>query len=197
MRTGCVIMAAGSGVRFGGNKLALEYMGKPLYIRCFDAADGGGFGAVAVVSQYAEILDEAMRRGYIPVLNDRPELGVSRTIALGIDALLKSGAAPEGVMFMVADQPLLCAKTVGRLMSAWREFPIGVAALSHDGRRGNPCVFPAALLGELNSLEGDIGGGAVIARHTELLRLVDADACELLDIDTALDAKAFSIAPKE
>ena len=45
-------------------------------------------------------------------------------------------------------------------------------------------VFPADLFGELAALTGDTGGGAVIRRHPERLRLVKAfSPNELLDVD--------------
>lgn len=42
--------------------------------------------AIAVVSGRAEILASAKLRGFIPVLNDRPEDGPPRTIRLGMEA---------------------------------------------------------------------------------------------------------------
>ena len=43
---------------------------------------------------------------------------------------------------------------------------------------------PADLFGELAALTGDTGGGAVIRRHPERLRLVEAfSPNELLDVD--------------
>ena len=59
-------------------------------------------------------------------------------------------------------------------------------------------VFPADLFGELAALTGDTGGGAVIRRHPERLRLVEAfSPNELLDVDNpeALPEKQTDIPP--
>ena len=68
----------------------------------------------------------------------------------------------DALCFMVADQPM----------------------------RGNPCLFPARFFPELLSLEGDVGGSAVIKRHLDDLLLFEAPETELCDVDTkeALEA---------
>ena len=66
----------------------------------------------------------------------------------------------------------------------FRARPDCIAALSHGGVRGNPCVFPARFFPELLALEGDRGGSAVIKSHPDALRLFEAPARELLDVDT-------------
>ena len=84
----------------------------------------------------------------------------------------------------VCDQPWLTTKSIIRLKNSFLESPDAICALSWQGRRGNPVVFPADLFGELAALTGDTGGGAVIRRHPERLRLVEAfSPNELLDVD--------------
>ena len=94
MNIGCVLMAAGSGERFRAadaehkaNKLFAEFKGKRLYERALDAVPAEEFFRVAVVSGYADILNRAAALGFMPVVNDRPEDGASRTIRLGLNAL--------------------------------------------------------------------------------------------------------------
>ena len=87
MQLGLVVMAAGAGTRFGGGKLLAPFQGTPLYARALDAVPDGVFHRVAVVTAVAPMLSLAAARGFLPVVNDRPALGVSRTIALGLDAL--------------------------------------------------------------------------------------------------------------
>ena len=177
---GCVIMAAGNASRFGRNKLESELDGRTLITRALDAVPAEMFRRVTVVSQYPAILRMAGDRGFDAVLNDRPEDGVSRTIRLGTERMAECAA----ILYMVADQPLLRADTVRRVARAWLDDPGCIAAASSGGRRGNPCIFPARLFPELLALTGDRGGSAVIRAHPELLRLVEAEARELVDCDT-------------
>ena len=85
---------------------------------------------------------------------------------------------------MVADQPLLRAGTVRRVVDAWRANPDCIAAAAYNGKRGNPCLFPARFFPELCALEADRGGSSVIRRHEDALLLVEAGERELFDCDT-------------
>lgn len=183
---GCIVMAAGTSSRFGGDKLAARLDGKTLLRRALEAVPGGRCSAVVVVTQRPEGLALARTMGFTPVVNDRPEDGLSRTIRLGLEAV----GPCDGALFLVADQPLLTRESVERLIDAWQANPNAIAALSHDGVRGNPCLFPARLFPELLALEGDHGGSTVIRHHQTELTLVDAAEVELSDVDdrAALEA---------
>ncbi len=180
MNIGCVVMAAGAASRFGGDKLAAELGGTSLLRRALDAVAAEKFSAVAVVSGRAEALAQAAERGFLPVCNSRPDLGVSRTIRLGLEAL----GAVDGALFLVADQPLLRRESVAALADFFRTAPEQIAALSCSGQRGNPVIFPRKYFLELLSLTGDRGGGVVIRRHPDALRLLEVPAEELMDVDT-------------
>ena len=179
-KPGCVVLAAGSASRFGGNKLTAAVEGIALIRRALSAVPAERFSRVAVVTQYPEIRDLAEAFSFTPVWNDAPEAGVGRSIALGLGAI---GDCP-GALFLVADQPLLRRESVNALVTLWGEKPEGIAALGHRGVRGNPCLFPARLFPELLALTGDRGGTAVIRRHEDLLSLLEVDPWELQDADT-------------
>lgn len=179
-KPGCVVLAAGSASRFGGNKLTAAVEGIALIRRALSAVPAERFSRVTVVTQYPEIRDLAEAFSFTPVWNDAPEAGVSRSIALGLGAI---GDCP-GALFLVADQPLLRRESVNALVTLWGEKPEGIAALGHRGVRGNPCLFPARLFPELLALTGDRGGAAVIRRHEDLLSLLEVDPRELQDADT-------------
>lgn len=180
MRIGCVVMAAGDARRFGENKLAAEFGGKPLILRALEAVPAEKFSAVAVVTQYPEVEELAKRFGFTPVHNPHPDWGISHTIRLGLEALGECGAA----LFQVSDQPLLRRETVAAEVDFFRAHPDKLIGLGHDGVRGNPCIFPAAYFPELLALKEDHGGSSVIRRHEEELLLFEAAAAELADADT-------------
>ena len=180
MHLGCVIMAAGNARRFGENKLAAEFRGRSLIRRALEAAPPEEFRRVVVVTQYPEVAGLAKEFRFSAVENLRPDQGVSRTIRLGLEAL----GDCDGVMFLVADQPLLRRESVQALAELWRARPERIAALAHNGVRGNPCVFPARFFPELLDLTGDRGGSAVIRRHEQDLILLEVPPEELADVDT-------------
>ena len=178
MKIGCVVLAAGNAHRFGSNKLNAQVEGVSLIRRALDAVPGGL--ATVVVSQYPDILALAGEYGFDALLNDRPELGLSRSVRLGLAHL----ADCDGVLFLVSDQPRLKRDSVEALAALWAQNPEKIAAMAHNGVRGNPCLFPARLFPELLALTGDRGGSAVIRHHEDDLILLETDAPELADVDT-------------
>ena len=179
---GCLLMAAGNAERFGENKLLCTLDdGKLLIEHALDAIPRERFSRGLVVTQYDAVAALAKARGFETLQNEHPERGQSETIRLGVAALQRDC---DAVCFMVADQPLLRRETVAREVDFFTAHPQHIVALGHHGTRGNPCLFPARFFPELLSLEGDVGGSAVIKRHMGDLLLFEADGRELRDVDT-------------
>lgn len=179
-KLGCVVMAAGNARRYGDNKLAAQLRGRSLILRALEAVPTEAINSAVVVTQYPEIMRLAGEFHFAAVYNEHPDYGISHTIELGLTGLRDC----DGVMFLVSDQPLLRRKSVAALARLWKSHPDSIAALSHGGVRGNPCVFPARFYPELLELTEDRGGNAVIRRHEEDLVLLEVDAREVTDVDT-------------
>jgi len=180
MKLGCVLMASGFGKRFGGNKLLAIVKGKSLIRRTMEVLPPSLFERAAVVSQYEEILIQVIKAKYLPIPNPRAAEGISASLRLGLAAMEDM----DGVLFAVCDQPWLTKKRVQRLIRAFREHPDRIVALSYEGKRGNPVIFPSSLFPELNLLRGDDGGRTVISWNPgRLLTVEAASARELADVD--------------
>ena len=187
MKLGCVLLAAGAGRRFGGGKLLHEIDGEPMIARALRLYDSVSFAArICVVrAETSEIARLARESGFTLAVNPDPERGVGTSVAIGTQTALLLEPQLEGILYAVADQPYLQRDSVLRLLEAYEEDAQRIVALSYEGARGNPVVFPQALWGSLMQLTEDIGGGAVIRRYPEMLRLVEAGSPrELEDVDT-------------
>lgn len=177
-------MAAGSGSRFGINKLEAMFEGKTLIERALDAIPKEQFCAVAVVTQYPRLMELARARGFLAVENDRPEDGISRTISMGMGALEDADA----LMFLVADQPMLRKESIEAELAFFKEHPENLVAMGHGTRRGNPAIFPKKYFGKLRELDEDSGGSEVIRRHSQDLLLFELeDELELYDVDSVAE----------
>ena len=179
-RIGCVLMAAGNAERFGENKLAAEFRGKPLIRHALDAIPKALFSRIAVVTQYDEVARMAREYGFAPIRNNHPDYGISHTIALGTEALKDCDA----ILYMVSDQPLLSEDSVERVVNCWKENRKHIVSAAHNGKRGNPCIFPQEFFSELLDLTEDHGGNTVIRRRPERLLTVEVAQEELTDVDT-------------
>ena len=135
LKLGCVVLAAGKASRFGSNKLLSALEGRSLILRTLETVPTEVFDAVTVVTRFPEVLRLAEEFHFAAVLNDRPELGLSRSVQLGLTGLRDCG----GVCFLVSDQPLLRRESVARLAELWRSRPERIAALGHGGQHGLRC----------------------------------------------------------
>ena len=185
-RIGCLVMAAGNAKRFKSNKLAAVFEGKPLIRHALEAVPKALFSQVVVVTQYPEIEKMAEEYGFQSIRNRHPDYGISYTIRLGTEALKNCNA----ILYMVSDQPLLDDASVERVVRCWREHPCNIVGAAHNGKRGNPCIFPREFFDQLMALEEDHGGNQIIRAHPDRLLTVEVAQEELTDVDTpeALDA---------
>ena len=104
-------LAAGSGRRFGSNKLLYNWKGKSLYRygldMLADLVQRREDCTLTVVSRYPEIREAAAALGARAVDSPESDKGLSFTIKSAIQAL--GGLAPEDfLLFAAADQPWLC-----------------------------------------------------------------------------------------
>lgn len=184
MKLACVLLAAGASARFGTNKLLYRLDGVSLLERALMLHGGLAYDERLLVTRrgYAETAALGRQYGFTLLYNDAPESGMGASAAIAAAALMKSDM--DGALFSVCDQPYLRRESVERMLADFVARPDCIAACAHKGQRGNPCVFPRPLFSELAALEGERGGGTVIARHPDMLILTEiADASELRDLD--------------
>ena len=188
MKLACLLTAAGSSRRFGTDKLRLAVSGPPMGVHALDVLRQAPFDLRVLVTSADKgyLIEAAKERGFSVVINPDPNQGLSSSVRLGTERILHTGAF-DGILYAVADQPNLSAKTVERLMNAFEGSPGRIWAPEAEGRRGNPVLFPAALFEELLKVTGDRGGRQVIAAHEDLLRTIPVKEAELRDIDTKED----------
>ena len=179
-KIGCLLMAAVNASRFQSNKLLAEFRGKPLVLWALERIDPARFSQVTVVTQYPEICTMAEEFGFPWLKNDHPDWGAAYTIRLGTEAM----AQCDAILYLVADQPLLDAAAIAKILETWQETPDRIVAPAHDGRTGNPCIFPREFFPELCQLQGDVGGKRVIKAHLDRLLTVEVAPDALFDCDT-------------
>ena len=174
-----ILEAAGDSKRFGSNKL-LHIMddGRPMIASILDAVRPLEAYKKILVTQYDEVA--AMAADMEVVMNDRPDLGISRSMQLG----LKAGGDADAFMFCVCDQPGLTASTIERLIGEYKKGTAGIVSLAWQGKMCNPKIFSSRYREDLMKLSGDTGGRQIIAAHTDDILLIEAESeDEVNDID--------------
>ena len=180
-----ILLAAGSGSRFGGGKLV-----HPL-------PDGTPIGVASLrnlrqaLGQTLAVLrngDDALRQlleteGTAVRICPDAHLGMARSLVCGIDASRDA----DGWVIALGDMPFVLPQTINaiveRIVQSGR-----IAIPAYRGQRGHPVAFGRRYLDELLNLHGDEGARSVIGRHSRDLDIIDCDDRGILrDIDTAAD----------
>ena len=177
----------GRGTRFGGDKLNAFVKDKPLYEHTLDRIRAFGAFPSFIVTGSEEIAGKAEQSGILPVWNPEPELGISRSLILGLQAALEKKPGLRGVMFSVCDQPGLEVSTMQQIFRVSSIHPGSIVCAGNGEKTGNPVCYDKAFFPELLALTGDEGGRQIMRKHGEKVRIVQANPEELKDIDRKED----------
>lgn len=183
------VLAAGRGVRLGGNvpKPLLEIGGRPLLAHALAAATAGDWASVVCVVSHDRVA-AAVPAGVEVVRNDSPERGIASSLHAALRAL---EPRPEigAVIIGLADQPLVGADAYRRIAAAYeRGAPLAFA--TYGGVRGNPVLIARSLWSEALGLSGD-EGGRVLARRHDAAEVPCDGTGEPTDVDTPEDLAAL------
>lgn len=187
-----IVLAAGAGSRFGGGKLLAPYRGRPLIEGALvNLADAPVDETVVVVGADAKRLREVCEScGVRVVENPGWAEGMSTSVRAGLRAL---GPEAQAAVVLLADQPLVGAGAVGRLVEAF-ERGAKVAVATYGGRPRNPVLFSREVWPLLEEeLSGDEGARPFLRRHPKLLTQVPCDGVgDPADVDTAEDLRRLA-----
>jgi molybdenum cofactor cytidylyltransferase len=181
-----IILAAGASSRLEGPKQMIPFKGKPLFEYALNAAIDGGLSPVVVVTgEHGDLIEAQVDLPQIEfVHNPHPEQGQSGSLILGLEQI---GKEIEGVIFLLADMPLVNGELVTALRKKHAETLAPVVVPYTEGKRGNPVLFDRVTFDALRGLMGDQGGRGVF--HQFRLEKLVWDSSIQVDIDTPDDLK--------
>jgi molybdenum cofactor cytidylyltransferase len=182
-----IVLAAGSGSRFGSTKQLARYRGTALVTRAVRLAESicgartvlvAGHEWLAVVAACQPLL------GFF-ANNTRHASGMGASIACGVRCV--TGAA-DAALLLLADQPLITRSHLERMIATWIQSPEDIVATSFAATRGPPVLFPGRYFTELGVLQGDQGARSVLGDAGATLQLVAfGDAAADIDLPPDLD----------
>jgi CTP:molybdopterin cytidylyltransferase MocA len=190
-----VLLAAGEGSRFGRPKALVELDGQTLAERGVALLRAGGTDPVLIVTGAAQIElrpEHQARRVY----NGEWRTGMGSSLRAALRALTELEAGPEigAVVVALADQPLVGAEAVGRLIAAYQA-GAGVAVAAYGGKPRNPVLLAREHWPEvIATATGDQGARAFLRARPELVTLVECgDTGRPDDIDTPADLEHIAV----
>jgi molybdenum cofactor cytidylyltransferase len=192
-----ILLAAGRGVRFGGDKLLATLPSTRPHGQAAAELAGERVGAVA-----CRHLLIALPRVVAVVRPDDAALaatlgaagativrcacaadGMGASLACGVSATKEAA----GWVVALADMPWILPETIARVAMAIAD-GAPVAAPFYRGQRGHPVGFSSASFARLAALTGDEGAKSVVDLHRDSLARIDVDdAGTLRDIDRPAD----------
>ena len=193
MSAGIVVLAAGESARMGVPKQLLAFRGKTLLDHAVETAHSIPGAPVAIVlgahaAQIRPRFDE--RRAFIVENSDWRD-GMGGSLRAGLSGLLAANPALSAVIFMVCDQPLLTATTLGVLIATHQNTDRAIVASEYGGALGVPALFARSMFPALLALDGAEGARQVIHTHREkAVGIPFPDGS--LDLDTPADYAPFS-----
>jgi len=190
-----VLLAAGQGSRFGRPKALVELDGQTLAERGVTLLRAGGTDPVLIVTGAAQV-ELRPKHQARTVYNREWRTGMGSSLRAALRALTELEAGPEigAVVVALADQPLVGAEAVGRLIAAYRA-GAGVAVAAYGGKPRNPVLLAREHWPEvIATATGDQGARAFLRARPELVTLVECgDTGRPDDIDTPADLEHIAV----
>jgi molybdenum cofactor cytidylyltransferase len=184
-----IVLAAGSGARFGGGKLTHPWQGGVLIDGALAAAFAAQVRTVTVVTGADPKVEDAAR-AFAERAGEAQRLRLVHCEghAEGMGATLRAGIASlppdaDGAFVFLGDMPLIPPSILPALADALTT-GAPAAAPVFAGQRGHPVLFSRALFPQLLAITGDEGARSLLRGVGRQLALIETDnAGVLADID--------------
>ncbi len=184
-----IVLAAGLSSRMAAPKPVLPLRGKPVLAHVLDALRASRVREILVVlgAEADRVQREVPMGEARVVLNPDYAQGMSTSIRAGLRA---ASGGREAFLIVLGDQPLVSTATFDALLEQWASTGARILVPTYEGVRGNPVLLHRSLSAEMESLEGDVGCRALVARHgREVVEVQVEDPGILVDVDTVEDLR--------
>lgn len=189
MKLASVVLAGGTAVRFGGQKLSTLLADKPLLAFTLDAAAAAAENIVVVVGTAPDVTglvhawSLTERRSVVVVAAANRTEGMGASLRAGLEAV---AADVDGVFVFLGDMPFV---PVGIFAPMVRALAAGAPAAApvFDGRRGHPVLLGREMIAQRSLVVGNRGAADLLSRDPGLVLIETRDDGVLFDVDTPDD----------
>lgn len=177
-----ILLAAGQGQRFGGDKcLAPLADGRAMVLHAAESLFPAVDKLVCVIRADDHALQHVCETHGLSVIHcSNANLGMSASLKAGI--LAHSDA--QGWLVALGDMPLIKTTTCQRVVTICQQQQ-KIIVPSFQGKRGHPVAFPSQYRDALLALKGDQGAKPILQQYVdEVLEIPVDDAGVCWDVDT-------------
>ena len=191
MKTGIILLAAGSSSRLGRAKQLIEFQGKTLIKKAIEEAQNSQADClVLVLGSNPELIQTGFDSSSTPfIVNTDWQHGMSSSMQAGLRFLMEKEVINQ-VVLMLCDQPFVDASLLDQLITAKYTSGKGIVAASYSNTLGVPVLFEGSYFEELLQLNGSEGAKKVIFKHQAEVHALDFPL-GAVDLDTEEDVNQF------
>ncbi|WP_307829479.1 nucleotidyltransferase family protein [Antrihabitans stalagmiti] len=187
-----LLLAAGSGSRFGGPKALALVENRPLVARAVDVLRGGGCRPVhVVVGAYADEVSAVVPSAAVTVHAADWERGMGESLRVGLTSLTDTSVS--AVLIHLVDLPDVGADLVARFVAA--ACPDALIRATFADAIGHPVLVGRTwwptLLANLSDSDPRTGARSFLNDHRALTLLECSDLATGRDVDYAADLAHF------
>ena len=191
MKTGIILLAAGSSSRLGRAKQLIEFQEKTLIQKAIDEAKKSQADCLVVVlGANAGLIQTGFESSNTPfIINSDWQQGMSSSMQAGLHFLMAKEAIDQ-VLLMLCDQPFVDASLLDQLIIAKETSGMGIVASAYSNTLGVPALIDKRYFEELLQLTGSEGAKKVIFNHQAEVHALDFPL-GVVDLDTEEDVSQF------
>ncbi|MGB5820594.1 MAG: nucleotidyltransferase family protein [Saonia sp.] len=188
-----LILAAGASKRMGATiKQLLPWNTTTLLGNAINTARKSSANqSIVVLGAHASVVKSEIKNLEQVAITHNTDwkLGMGSSIACGVRNLLQRSTPLDGVLVVLADQPLIDTDYLNHMIDHFNEKDI--IATDYGERKGVPALFGKAYFSELVKLNADYGAKDILERHKEHIFAIKPYGKEI-DVDTLEDYHKLS-----
>lgn len=184
---GIITLAAGESARMGEPKQLLRFQGETLLRRTAKIALAVSKRVVVTLGARIEITRKEIADLPLEIVeNANWKAGMSGSIKVGLEELLKDASKLQAVILMVCDQPFTDETLLAKIIETFEATNALIVASEYQNTLGVPALFHRNLFPELLALDAQSGAKRLIRKYRGLTATVSFSKGSF-DIDTPTD----------
>lgn len=193
-----LILAAGSSIRFEGNKFLTKLGDQNLLERTLESFVNHKElqeDVIVVTGHYTIELEPVLKNYNVKQIhNPSFNLGMSSSIQIGMEELKDNIQEYTGILVHPGDIPFITSQDLERLISCHKASPDKIIIPKFNSKRGHPIMIPNIMFQELDKIGEETNGLRGLIRASDsVIKYVNVNNQGILeDIDTKKDLDELS-----
>lgn len=179
-----IVLAAGSSIRFGRNKLLEKIVGISIIERVVKSAVSSKTDEVVVVLGYESEKIKAVLKNFNCkfVFNENFREGQSSSVKAGVRSVMEYA---DAVMILPGDLALITPASINKVIEEYGKSGAPIVVASYREFLGHPILFDKSLFNEIMKISEETAGlKAIVNQYRDLIRRAEVNSDEvLIDID--------------